>query len=307
MPKSRSNYWAFCANPQVYKIEDAVRELRYDDWTVPGKNVHAGDRAIIWKAKGRELHRGIVAFAEVLTDPVVRVSSNVKYWVTPEEANKPVEYVSVRYYVPPILPLWIDIDGIASSVLKTLSVARATGGTIFHVTPDQWNAVMAIIGGWLPIHPDIEDAEMVLAEAIGKRQAGQGFRTDVRIRRAIELYAMQKARRYYEEKGWSVRDVSAYESYDLHCIQDGGKDLRVEVKGTSSDGQHVFLTANEVRHAQRYYPNVVLFVVFSVQVDQIAEEETPQISGGEIRLLEPWKIKAEQLSPLTYTFTLLDE
>jgi hypothetical protein len=207
MPKPRSNYWAFCASPEIYKIEDAVRELRYDSWTVPGRNVHAGDRAIIWKAKGRELHRGIVAFAEVLTDPVVRVSSNAKYWVTPDEANKPVERVNVCYYVPSVLPLWID--GMASSVLEMLSVARATGGTVFHVTPDQWNAIMNIVGGWPTINYDIEDAEVALAEAIGKRQTGQGFRTDVRIRRAIELYAMQEARMYYEERGWSVRDVSA--------------------------------------------------------------------------------------------------
>jgi hypothetical protein len=99
----------------------------------------------------------------------------------------------------------------------------------------------------------------------------------------------------------------AYQSYDLHCIQDSGEELRVEVKGTSSDGQRVLLTANEVKHVQRYYPNVVLFVVSGVQVDRIAEEETPQISGGEIRLLKPWEIKAEQLSPLAYTFSLPDE
>ncbi len=53
-------------------------------------------------------------------------------------------------------------------------------------------------------------------------------------------------------------------------------------------------------------PKVVLFVVSDVRVDRVAEEETPQISGGEVRLLEPWEIKVEQLSPLAYTFTLPD-
>lgn len=33
-------------------------------------------------------------------------------------------------------------------LLKELKVARATGGSIFHVTPDQWDTLMEIVGGW---------------------------------------------------------------------------------------------------------------------------------------------------------------
>jgi hypothetical protein len=82
LPQQQQQYWAFCANPDNYRIEDAVRELEIDSWNVPNGDVRAGDRAIIWMAKGRRgTHRGIVAFAEVLTDPDIGLDPNKQYWV----------------------------------------------------------------------------------------------------------------------------------------------------------------------------------------------------------------------------------
>ncbi len=34
-------------------------------------------------------------------------------------------------------------------MLKGLTVARATGGTISKVTPEQWDAVVEAAGGWV--------------------------------------------------------------------------------------------------------------------------------------------------------------
>lgn len=63
-------YWAFLANPRVYRIEDALLNLDQGTWTTKGKNVAAGDRVLIWKAKGADADRGVVALGEVLTDPI---------------------------------------------------------------------------------------------------------------------------------------------------------------------------------------------------------------------------------------------
>lgn len=32
-------------------------------------------------------------------------------------------------------------------LLREVSVARATGGTVFHVTLDQWDTLMEVVGG----------------------------------------------------------------------------------------------------------------------------------------------------------------
>lgn len=59
---------------------------------------------------------------------------------------------------------------------------------------------------------------------------------------------MKMATHAFEVEGFKVEDVSRYESYDLNC-QTQHEILRVEVKGTTTDGRDVLLTPGEVRLA----------------------------------------------------------
>jgi predicted RNA-binding protein with PUA-like domain len=140
------NYWAFCANPANYRIEDAVRELEFDYWTTAASRVHVGDRAIIWKTLGGSKNRGIVALAEVVGEPTEQDDSSNQYWVEGEEGQKPGPLAKVRYLHAPNLPLWIDRNN--PGFLDGLSVAKAQGGTVFKVTPEQWERVLEVAGGW---------------------------------------------------------------------------------------------------------------------------------------------------------------
>ncbi|WP_052569429.1 DUF3883 domain-containing protein [Ktedonobacter racemifer] len=128
---------------------------------------------------------------------------------------------------------------------------------------------------------------------------GQGYVLDADLRRAIEQYAMEIAKAFYEKQGWSVFDVSVTHSYDLLCTSATGKELHVEVKGTTSDGTQISLTANEVTHAQNFYPNVALFILSHIQIDST----TPMtLNGGEIQRLEAWNIGEGTLSPLAFSY-----
>ena len=63
--------------------------------------------------------------------------------------------------------------------------------------------------------------------------------------------------RHYASLWQEVLDVSATEPFDLLC-REGDRELRVEVKGTTSLGLSVLLTRNEVRHAQENSGRVAL-------------------------------------------------
>jgi hypothetical protein len=63
--------WAFVAHPGSYRIADAVHDPLPKLFTTKGKSVAAGDRAVIWKAKGQDDHRSVVALATVLRDPEI--------------------------------------------------------------------------------------------------------------------------------------------------------------------------------------------------------------------------------------------
>jgi hypothetical protein len=157
--------------------------------------------------------------------------------------------------------------------------------------------VRITIGG-LP-RATVGEVELVLATGQTGRgrtgvpepdQGGQGRLDDVALRRAIESHAVALATRHYQREGWTVADVSANSSYDLHCVNPGGRELRVEVKGTVGRGDAVLVTANEVRHSREFAPNVAPFVVSEITV--YADRSC---TGGRTRVVHTW-IAGRQLS-----------
>lgn len=128
---------------------------------------------------------------------------------------------------------------------------------------------------------------------------GAGFQSNPKIRRAIELYAMNKAKAHLLKLGFAPKDKSKTESFDFLCTVNGS-DLYVEVKGMQDNGLSVSLTPKEVDHA-RDYPNSALFIVHSVKV---AGKNKPVVSGGKQVFINPWSITDGILKPRGFVFTL---
>jgi EVE domain len=168
------NYWALMSIPGRYDIQAAVAELDKDDWTVKRSNVRAGDRVAIWKARGRNGHRGIVALGQVVTDPAPRkpLPASRKYFL--DLLSTTVDRrVIVRYVVPPKAPLWLEED--KTGLLAKLSVARATGGTVFKIAPEHWQKLVALLGGW---RTGARSPEAAVVATVAARVKGKGSQTD---------------------------------------------------------------------------------------------------------------------------------
>jgi hypothetical protein len=146
-------------------------------------------------------------------------------------------------------------------------------------------------------------ADAVLAAA-GKsrynRKQGRN-RLSAKENRAIEIHAVKLAIEYFKGQGWeSVEDVGDKKSYDIHCSK--GKDfLFVEVKGTTSFGNSVVITRNELLVHREQYPNNALFVVSKIHLEK---GEDPRASGGEISVRQPWEILESDLSAVAYDYSL---
>jgi hypothetical protein len=68
--------------------------------------------------------------------------------------------------------------------------------------------------------------------------SGQGPLRDAIIRCAVELWAEDSALKYFEDRKWHVKRVGPLKlGHDLHCMNDLGQELHVEVKGTQSQGE----------------------------------------------------------------------
>ncbi|MFI5704641.1 protein NO VEIN domain-containing protein [Streptomyces xanthochromogenes] len=131
----------------------------------------------------------------------------------------------------------------------------------------------------------------------GRRGAGRQM--DPAKRKAVELYAEEKAVTHYEhpDRGWTAHKVG--KPYDLR-LEQPGLERRVEVKGTTGAPTSVELTVNEVFHARDTRHTVDLFIVSDIRVTKT--NGTYQCSGGDVLLLEDWQPAEDDLRPTRYQY-----
>ena len=294
-----TRYWAVVANPDLYRVEQAISERAGDLWTVKRSDVRAGDRVAIWKAKGSGNHRGIVALGEVLTDPadLDEEPEALPYWVDGTGRGRQ-RRVRLRYVRPPAAPLWLGGD--TSDVLADLSVARARGG-VYRIKPEQWHRLVAALGGW-PVSEGVQETIIEVVENARAMTNGQGFLISPEVRRAVEQHAMRRAADHFRAEGFQVAVLG--KPYDLRCNR-GTEVHYVEVKGTSTGGQEVLLTPNEVEFARQNMSRMVLFVCADIEVRQTGT--TVEAAGGTVRLVQPWNIDDGILFPLGFQYVLPTE
>lgn len=146
--------------------------------------------------------------------------------------------------------------------------------------------------------PELADAEVFADEAAG-RAPRRGLVMSATERKAIESRAVRVTTKHLEALGYRVDDVGAYESFDLD-VRRGEERLFVEVKGTTTSGDAVVLTKNEVELHRTHYPNNALAVVRRIELDRSAA--APVARGGELILIQPWLIEDEGLTALSYQY-----
>lgn len=150
------------------------------------------------------------------------------------------------------------------------------------------------------VAPEILDAEQAIRRASGKsRGKGQGFRLSVADKRAIENHAVDVATAHLTTLGFAVSNVGATKSFDLEA-RNGVQLLMVEVKGTTSLGEEVILTRNEVELHQVAHPDNALVVVHSIVLDRSVSP--PVASGGVLEYWQPWELADVDLTPMAYRY-----
>lgn len=123
--------------------------------------------------------------------------------------------------------------------------------------------------------------------------------------RAVEVRAVEVAADLLEREGWSVEDVGATRSYDLHCTDLDGETLFVEVKGTTGPPASIALTANEVELARRHYPDTALYVIHDITLR--GGPNDPLATDGAVLTIGPWLPDATRLTCTAYSYRLDDE
>ncbi|MEO1997903.1 MAG: DUF3883 domain-containing protein [Planctomycetaceae bacterium] len=280
------SYWAFICRPDRYAGLEAATALRELEWTVDRGDPRPGDRLLLWQAKGGGDRRGVIALGEVIEGRRMARCPPVEIQFWRDTFPEVAERIRIRIIPLRRLPIWEDD---APELLSHLAVARARGGTAFSLEPEQWHALFRKAGGV------IDRSRTTTNQATG----GQGFLISPAARRAVELHAQSMAEDHFLSLGFEVTDVSQQCSYDLHCTKQTDE-VRVEVKGTTGNGESVFLTRNEVAHAKEHGQRMALVIVRNIQLD--VQDGTPVANGGEMNVRYPWNIDEGKLSPMQFEY-----
>lgn len=152
---------------------------------------------------------------------------------------------------------------------------------------------------------EIKVAEEVIDEIAGKvpkrrRYSGQGIRGTYKENRAVERRAVDVAIKYFKETSqWeTVEDTGDNESFDL-LLTNKNKKLYVEVKGTQSAGEKIFLTKNEVSLQKKAFPNNALAIVSGIT---LIKGDEPVADGGILKVISPWEILESHLSAMAFEY-----
>jgi hypothetical protein len=128
---------------------------------------------------------------------------------------------------------------------------------------------------------------------------GQGFQSNVEARLMIESHAMAICKKYYSDKKYVVKDVSANCPYDFIITKNGLSRL-VEVKGTQTTGDTIILTKNEVELSRTQGDSMALFIVHSI----VMNKKTVKEGSGVVSIIDPWRVSNDRLTPISFTYRL---
>jgi hypothetical protein len=165
--------------------------------------------------------------------------------------------------------------------------------------------ISAALASYIKFHNEKSFENTDINEAFpAKKKSTQGFLNDPVKKEFIEKYAMNVAREYYEENGYLVEDVSDKRSlgYDFRCKKENTT-LEVEVKGTTSNGEKIILTRNEVLNAKTSMNICILFIVHSIEISELKGNLTA--NSSKTKILNDWNPLDKHLEPLSYHYKVL--
>lgn len=130
-----------------------------------------------------------------------------------------------------------------------------------------------------------------------RKTSSQGYGLNADEKTAVELRAMEVADQWLKENGYSTKDTSRNNSYDIEASL-GETTIYVEVKGTTSQEPNtILMTANEVDLHRQKRGQTALAIVSSIK---LTKGEKPIADGGILDMQIGWDIDNWAIKPTHY-------
>jgi hypothetical protein len=144
---------------------------------------------------------------------------------------------------------------------------------------------------------DADDVVSILHPLRPSRRR-QGVGLTAPERKAVELRAMQLAAEHLQALGYQLKDMSGSESFDFLAHKDGS-DMKVEVKGTTSDlCDSIMMTKNEVDLHRAERGTTGLIIASAIKLTR--SPAGPVASEGTLEALLQWDIDQWTAAPIAF-------
>jgi hypothetical protein len=220
-------------------------------------------------------------------------------WTTTIQLDNTVSELGTGYALGNVVAAEYLIDEIPSDAEIEQDLLQIIGwlGQIYRAADEG-----LYVPGDSPDVADIEEALETIADPLRSR-TGKGPRLTAAERRVIEERAVLLTMEHFASPamGYAVRDVGKNESYDIHATKADAV-VKIEVKGTTSNGSEIVLTRNEVELHTTDHPANALAIVRNIKLHRL-KDSPPTASGGELVLSMPWAVEHDRLAPIAYRYT----
>jgi hypothetical protein len=186
------------------------------------------------------------------------------------------------------LKAFFEIDEVKSRALDAIRRKGKIDLKVFQVFDNQNSLEISRVLGI-----DVPETSQVVSS--------QGFGLSAAEKKIVELHAVKAAITHLSNLGFTeIEDVGSVSSFDL-LARGPGRQLSVEVKGSTGPATSIILTKNEVSFQKEIYPLNGLFVLSNIQLDR---NPTPVASGGEALFISPWLITESNLKPISFEYSV---
>jgi hypothetical protein len=240
--------WILRCNPDVYDLPGEVKngETKVWSWLVAKSYrtelIDTGQRVVLWVGgpASAAWTSGVWGVGYVTGRADVRVADFdelSEYWLDKERSTRLEWTVPLNVDILPTPVPVPEIRAIPELACMELFRAQQMSNPIY-VSPEEMAALETRLGPW-PEYPGDAPVEVTLSDS------GAAF-GDPLANAVVEGIAMNAVVAHYEERGWSVSDVSDSKcGWDVTCMAPGRSELHLEVKGISAATLRFVLTANE--------------------------------------------------------------
>ena len=151
--------------------------------------------------------------------------------------------------------------------------------------------------GEKPLEIELAENALSLAARGRPRPVRSGIRASSRDQENLSARARMIAQEHLEADGWTVSRAREGVAADF-LAERGTERADVTVRGTTSDGSEILLTAGELDHARSAYPATMLVVVSGLRVNE------SESRVHETTVILPWRPEDTSLTPIAFRYSM---